>query len=430
MITKLKDNISFCIIAIITLLALILRLFWISNVPTVPISDFLQYNKGAISLINGMGYRIYGHISAYEPVGYSLFLALIYSIFGSIFLVAKIANVILSCTCLIFIYLIAKKSFNIKTAYVCALIYGILPLEIIYTSVISTEIIFTTLYVMLLYLILKRDSIKYNNIILGILLGILTLIKPYMMIFQSVIFLFDVISLRSFKKPAVNFIIITGILFITISPWTIRNYIVFHKFIPVSTNGGYNLYVNNNPDAIGSWRNPLKIHGSIVLKYKNKNDNFWDEVKVDDEGKKAALNWIKNNPYDFITLGFKKIKNTFLTSDSGFWSTDYLSSGGKSKYKNALQLINKRLHFFTLITMFAYFTLVLVKSFCKKIENSAIHIIIILNVLFFLTITFVFEGQPRYLFPLWPIFIFAVVYTFKNLICLLSVIFSKLKKAL
>ncbi|WP_026884354.1 ArnT family glycosyltransferase [Clostridium akagii] len=430
MITKLKRNMSFYIITIITLLALILRLFWILNVPTVPVSDFLQYHRGALSLIDGMGYRVYGHISAYEPVGYSLFLALIYSIFGTSFWVAKIGNLILSCTCLIFIYLIANKSFNKKTACVCALIYGILPLEIIYTSVISTEIIFTTLYVVLLYLMLKRDNTKYNNIILGILLGILTLIKPYMMIYQCLIFLFDIIRLRSFKKPLVNFLIITGVLLLTISPWTIRNYMVFHKFIPVSTNGGYNLYVNNNPNAIGSWKNPLKIHGSLILKYKDKNDDFWDEVKVDEEGKKAALSWIKNNPNAFIKLGFKKVKNTFLTSDSGFWSTDYLSTGGKSQYKNFLQLINKKIHFFTLIIMFVYFSLLIAKIFYKKINNSPIHIMIILNILFFLAVTFMFEGQPRYLFPLWPIFIFAGVYTIKDLIYLLCIILKRLRKAL
>lgn len=428
MITKCEKYKNLWILVLIILLALILRLLWISNVPTVPVSDFLQYHKAAISLISGRGYRIYGHISAYEPVGYSLFLGFIYSIFGSSFWVAKMANVILGCISLIFIYLIAKKSIDKKAAYACTLIYGILPLAIIYTSVISTEIIFTTLYIILLYIIQHRERSKYNNIILGILLGVLTLIKPYMMIYQSVIFFIDIVGLRSFKKTVVNFIIITGVLILTISPWTIRNYIVFHKLIPVSTNGGYNLYINNNPEAIGAWRNPEKIKGSIILKYKNKSDNFWDEIKVDEDGKKAALIWIKNNPSSFITLGFKKVKNTFLTSDSGFWSTDYLSTGAKSRYKNGLEFINKRLHFFTVITIFVYFAILVANRLCKKYQHSMIHITIILNILFFLTITFVFEGQPRYLFPLWPLFIIAEVYTFKILISSFLIILKKLKK--
>ncbi len=427
MIRKINKN--FYVIAVIALISLILRLVWILKVPTVPVSDFLQYHNGALSIINGTGYRIYGHISSYEPVGYSLFLAFIYSIFGSSFWVAKIANVIISCIGVIFIYLITKKCFTKKYAYICALIYGILPLNIIYTSVISTEIIFTTLYLLLLLLIIKKESIKYSNIILGILLGILTLIKPYMMIYQCTIFLMDVINLHDFKKSVQSFIIITAVLLFTISPWTIRNYIIFHKIIPVSTNGGYNLYINNNPDAIGSWRNPLKIHGSIILKYKNKNDNFWNEVKVDEEGKIAAYKWIKNNPVQFITLGFKKVKNTFLTSDSGFWSTDYLSTPGNSPYKKPLALVNKKLHFFTLIMMFLYFIIIGAKTLCKTIKNYIIHIMIIINILFFLAITFVFEGQPRYLFPLWPIFIIAIVYTLKNLISLLLIILNKFKKA-
>jgi 4-amino-4-deoxy-L-arabinose transferase-like glycosyltransferase len=423
MILKLKNIKDLLIIITIILFSLLLRLLWISKVPTVPVSDFLQYYNGAVSLINGTGYRIYGHISAYEPVGYSLFLWLIFFFFGCSFMAAKIANIILSCFALVFLFCIAKNNFGKKFAYVCTFIYGILPLNIVYTSVLSTEIVFTTLFIVLMYFLLNRKNIGTSNIILGILLGFLTLIKPYMMIYQGVIFLIDIINFKSLIKPLKNFCVITIILLLTISPWTIRNYIVFHKFIPVSTNGGYNLYINNNPNAVGAWRNPSKIKGNLIAKYKDKNDNFWNEVKVDEEGKKAAFNWIIKNPYDFLRLGVKKVKNTFLTSDSGFWSTDYLSTGGKFKYKKTLQLINKKIHLFTLIFMIIYFALVAFKSITGKLENAKIHAIIILNILFFLAITFVFEGQPRYLFPLWPIFILAVVYTIKNLF---SMIYEKL----
>lgn len=415
MLIKSKNYKSFIIITGIIVFSLFLRLIWILKVPTVPVSDFLQYYNGAVSLVNGTGYRIYGHISAYEPVGYSLFLSIIYFFLGSSFIAAKFANLFLSCISLIFLFHISKKYIGEKYAYICTLIYGILPLNIAYTSVISTEIIFTTFFIILIYFVLNKKSTLKSNMILGILLGVLTLIKPYMMIYQGIIFLIDIINFKSLIKPLKNFFTITLILLITISPWTIRNYVVFHKLIPVSTNGGYNLYINNNPDAIGAWRNPTKIHGNLIQKYKNKNDNFWDEVKVDEEGKKAAFHWILQNPESFLKLGLKKVKNTFLTSDSCFWSTDYLSTGNKFKYKSTLQLINKKIHLFTLILMILYFGLIIIKLVKGSLKSVTVHAIIILNVIFFLVITFVFEGQPRYLFPLWPIFILAIVYTFKSI---------------
>lgn len=400
----------------IMLLSLTLRLIWIKYVPTVPVSDFLQYYNGAVSMVQGNGYRNYGHISAYEPVGYSLFLTTLYFFFGTSIIVGKFANLALSLIGLVFIYLIVKRCFNEKLAYICALLYAILPLNILYTSVLSTEIIFTTLFIILNYLILRKDEITYSNILIGVLLGVLTLIKPYMLIYQMCIFLLEIIKFKSLKLPLKNLLLITGILIVTISPWTIRNYFVFHKLIPVSTNGGYNLYINNNPDAIGAWRDPSEIHGSIILKYKDKNDNFWDEVKVDEEGKKYAFQWIIHNPLSFAKLGTTKVKNTFFTSDSGFWSTSFLANNKTFQYTNLLRKFNSRIQFFTIIIMSIYFITIVLKILLKKLRNTYIHQIITINILFFLAITFIFEGQPRYLFPLWPIFIIASVYTLNNLI--------------
>lgn len=412
MLFKLKANKNFFIISSIIFFSMLLRTVWILKVPTIPVSDFMQYYKGAVSLLEGNGYRIYGHISAYEPVGYSLFLYLIFFFFGCSYFVAKLWNLILSFLTLILIYKISKKYIG-KFSYISTLLYGILPISIVYTSVISTEIIFTFLYVVLIYLVLTKKQNLVNIIILGVLLGILTLIKPYMLIYAGLLFFMDFINFKSILPCIKNFLIITVVLLVTISPWIIRNYFVFHKFIPVSTNGGYNLYVNNNDYAVGAWRDPKKIKGSIIEKYRDKNDIFWNEVKVDEEGKKAALNWIMHNPSSFLKLGVKKVKNTFFTSDSGFWSTDYLATGGKFEYRWLLSLIDKKVQCFMLIFMFIYFIVFLFELGKKAFKNLKLHAFIILNILFFLTITFVFEGQPRYLFPLWPIFILAISYAIK-----------------
>ena len=37
----------------------------------------------------------------------------------------------------------------------------------------------------------------------------------------------------------------------TIAPWSIRNNAVFGEFVLLSTNGGPNLWMGNNPDSTG-----------------------------------------------------------------------------------------------------------------------------------------------------------------------------------
>ncbi len=402
----------------IMLLALTLRILWVVKVPTVPVSDFLQYYKGAVSIVNGTGYRVYGHISAYEPVGYSLFLAAIFFFFGSFYIVAKVANILLALIGILFLFLIVKKYLKLSFAYICTFLFAILPINIAYTSVISTEIIFTTLFIISIYVILNKHDIKYSNIIIGILLGILSLIKPYMLVYSCCILLYEVIKYRALKVPIKNFVIITFCLVITICPWTIRNYFVFHKIIPISTNGGYNLYVNNNPQATGAWMNPRKIKNSIITKYSDKNDKFWNEVKVDEAGKKYAFKWIIDNPIAFIHLGEKKLKNTFFTPDSGYWATGFLANNEHFSYGAFLTALNSNVLFYTNFFILIYLIICIFELFKKKIKE--IHILSIVTFCFYFVIIFVFEGQPRYLFPLWSIYTFCILYTIQTLFFYIS----------
>jgi hypothetical protein len=45
----------------------------------------------------------------------------------------------------------------------------------------------------------------------------------------------------------------------------------------------------------------------------------------------------------------------------------------------------------------------------RKTINS-LHRFILLNIFFYISITFIFEGQPRYLFPLWPFYTIIIGY--------------------
>ena len=404
----IRDNKWFLLIVLI---GIFLRAIWIKYVPTMPVSDFLLYQEGAISMVLGKGFRIYGgYLTAYEPIGYPAFLALLYKIFGINIMIGKLANLFMATGTLILVYLIAKKAFdNKKTANFAMLLVAILPLNISYTSVLSTEIIFTVIFLLIFYMMLLPDKKVSTYVILGIILGILSLIKPYMMVFQFVILAIEVLDTRKLKKPLVNLLIITTFMVLTIAPWTIRNYIVFNKVIPISTNGGYNLYVNNNDYAIGGWRDPFKIPNSPLAKYKHSKDDFWDEVKVDEEGKKLAYAWIKSNPSKFINVGFKKLNRMFVMPDKGVWAIYRLADNISFRYEYILKCVNKIIHYATALFVMVYFA-ILLKKLIKRQMIRTIHIIIMLNFAFYFAITFVFEGQSRYLFPLWPVFMIIITY--------------------
>jgi hypothetical protein len=47
---------------------------------------------------------------------------------------------------------------------------------------------------------------------------------------------------------------------VVLAPNIIRNYAVFERFVPISTNGGINFLIGNNPQSTGKYYVPEEIH--------------------------------------------------------------------------------------------------------------------------------------------------------------------------
>ena len=110
-----------------------------------------------------------------------------------------------------------------------------------------------------------------------------------------------------------------------LAPWTIRNYLVFDRFIPISTNGGFNFWRGNNSLTTGS---PWTETGGPIWS----TDEIWAEVEpyLDKSGDfdkisseihtREAWKWIEGNPGQFVFLSLKKAVI--------FWTFDLRSKMG------------------------------------------------------------------------------------------------------
>lgn len=390
------------------------RLLWVAMVDTQPMSDFLLYHESALSIVNGQGYRIYGYISAYEPIGYPALLALLYYVFTPDIMIPKLANILLSCLTMALTYVMAKRAFSAKVALIALLIMAFMPRNITFTSVLSTEITFTVLFIALNLLVLLRPQGMWALLLRGALTGALALIKPYMLVYQLVLFAIDYIHTREPVSSLKSLLVTTAVMILLIGPWTIRNYMVFNTFIPVSTNGGYNIYINNNAYATGGWQDPFKIPGSPLLRYKHDHDEFWDEVKVDQLGKELALEWIINHPGDFIHLGFIKLYRTFIMCNDVEWSIYALKGGAEFAHTKLMNNVAKAVHY-PLLAFIAFYFIFFIKRVVISRTIDYIHLIILLNIAFYMIVVFVFEGQPRYSFPLVPLYSIMAAWVITNI---------------
>jgi 4-amino-4-deoxy-L-arabinose transferase-like glycosyltransferase len=154
---------------------------------------------------------------------------------------------VVSILTILFVYLTLVQVISNKKALFATFIYSILIDPIIYTFIITTETLFTFLIVFSLYqLIIYIKENKVSNLITsGFMLGLSILTRPISEFLPLVLFVaLLVISLWKKQKGFVKPIMMLATVLLVISPWLLRNYLVFGR-ADISTISGANLYFYN-----------------------------------------------------------------------------------------------------------------------------------------------------------------------------------------
>ncbi len=139
----------------------------------------------------------------------------------------------------------------------------------------------------------------------GLMMGLLALMVPA---FLMTLPLFAGWLLR--PSAAAGRRMSTALLFLlatsaVVAPWTLRNYRVFHQFIPVSSNNGLNLLLGNSPGA-----RPNSGVNADVSAYTRVAAGM-PEAERDRYYRRQALAWVQAHPGAAIRLYLRKVLNYF-----------------------------------------------------------------------------------------------------------------------
>jgi hypothetical protein len=216
--------------------------------------DPVRYHKVALNLATGHGYSLDGTTpTAFFTPAYPFLLALFIKLGASI-VGLRYLNFILLAACVYVIRSILRSRQAESGAPVAAFLlaaYGVL----FYTAgTLYPQTLFTLVLLLLIRLVLVEDFGWKHGVLLGMLSALLILVHPSG-IFVPPLLVFWLILTRGWKMLARG--IVGGLVAIVcILPWTCRNYLAYHKFIPVTTHGADTLYIGNNPETvISEWYN-------------------------------------------------------------------------------------------------------------------------------------------------------------------------------
>ena len=293
-----------------------------------------------------------------------------------------ISQIIISSMTSVIFFKILDNYFDYKFAVVGAVIFGLFPIIVYSACQISSITIYLFLSISFILLIAKLISEKKVNLLfLGILSGLLILTSRDFII----IYLFSLLYIFYFKfLKFKNLVIVLTVTLITISPYLVRNYVVFDKIV-VHSGLGYNLWKAYNPETKVEVFQNSNPKGK-KKKYTDESEELQFKLDAVDRDKfyrlnedkiylNQALNYISDEPLRYISLFFKRLLS--------FYFIDLNSS--QKNYYNFFHVVP---NFF--ISLFSVFGIILY----KKDNHKFNYIVLVMLILVFVYACFAI--LPRY----------------------------------
>lgn len=272
-----------------------------------PLYDSAAYQFIGFRLVDEHCFCMHSYVTTvYRPPLWPFLIAGISLVFGRANIYDRLFLCCLGAGTCVFIYLFARDLFNRRIGLIAGLIAAVYPALYLYDGWMYTESLYTFLLTAICYCMLRvqRDEGRRRRLWLlcGVLLALLSLTRPNGIIVVALVVLWTLfLSWRKLlrRRALVNVALAVLVAGILIAPWTLRNYLVSHSFVPVATGdgtvllGAYNDRTLLLPDHQGSWVNPLRTDPQVLRPFPLYTCNAVCEVAREESSKNAAVQWIK-----------------------------------------------------------------------------------------------------------------------------------------
>ena len=211
---------------------------------TQPIADETMWLM-ALNRIPAAEFSPFSNYPIFHPPLYPYFLAAVNVMFGGL-LAVKLAQALIGSLLIPAIYRIAQRIGGPRAALVAAGLAAFYPELIWYSAHFWCESLFLVLFWWAVerLLVADEDDSRRAAALAGALCGFAILTR------ETLLYLLPLGALWLFarrKERATLAALVLVSAFVVVAPWTLRNWIQFDAFIPVSTGGGLNLYQGNAP---------------------------------------------------------------------------------------------------------------------------------------------------------------------------------------
>jgi len=398
---------------ILLLVALSLRVIVLFTFDSISKPQVWEYEEIANNILKGKGLYFTLLDTKYQNTAmvlYPLTCAGIYYVTKHSFLAVKTFQILISLLSCLIIYKLSKRIFGYITGIIALALISIHPGLIVYSvklHPLTLDILLFTLSIYCFFLIFNNQRVIRNSFLTGLCIGITLLTRATIGLFLPVMIMILGYRFWSQKYKLLKIIITLGAgVFLIVSLFVARNYIIFNRVVLLPNDSGSNFWTGNNPNSLGTANT---LDGKSVM-YSMPRD-LSEKLKVSDEFGQNKLfyqeaeNFIKNNPIGSLALFGKKLYY--------YW---WFSPNQGLNYLRSWLIMYKV--YYTVILLFA------ISGFFaafKKIEPQRRYILYTL-LLFFITISiaqslYYVEGRHRWAIePMLLIFTANGIVSIKNMV--------------
>jgi 4-amino-4-deoxy-L-arabinose transferase-like glycosyltransferase len=281
-----------------------------------------EYEDIANSILSGHGYTYMvgdtPYVAAVSSPLYVLLTVAVYFLTGHSFAVMLALGALFGAATATLAAWLAGRSFGTEAAWASGTLVAIDPGMLVYAAELHplTLDALAFLSVICACIALPRPPRARHGAVLGALLGVAALTRTTVLALVPVVLLWAK-GFRGLRLVSVTAIAFVGVALIVYSPWPIRNSLLLHQFVPVSSESTEWLWRGTNPNATGGSLTP---EGRTMIDVAP--PEFRARIGAASEAERivlyrdAAVTYMAQHPIDALRLYLTKLKAFWCGSES------------------------------------------------------------------------------------------------------------------
>jgi 4-amino-4-deoxy-L-arabinose transferase-like glycosyltransferase len=327
---------TIALLAIIVALAVAVRAAWIAYANVSPLDgrfdDTVFYFTSAKSLAHDFTFRDnFGRYSARWPPGYPLVLSSVFATIGTHLLAAKALNVAISAATVVLTYVLGARAFGVRAGMLAALLLALAPGHAYFSTLVVTEVLFVFGFLAIVALLIwwtigvERSS-WLRLLALGVATGCLALVRVEAVFLPAAFALLWKVALPGWR-PALRYSAVFAFGFVlALTPWTVRNALRFHEFLPLRDNSQSALanaldgnYLDR-PDRFSAPAPPIRETAGYMARHP------WEVVPLEIDklrylyrNDSDAIEWLQHDNHGLLTAS--EVRRWSRVADWYFFAT-------------------------------------------------------------------------------------------------------------